>query len=171
MNNKIEEKLSVDLTLDYDATSVINHTIEALVSKRVDTAVNKLVDEAVKNEISNQIRAIVTTALDTKIKTYDYNGDVKSERSVKDCVLEAMKAVQEEGLNYHTTKIDSYGRRQEDLTLNDVIKRDVYLVVKEKLAPQFEIIEKEFKAKTAEALREFAIKAVDSSTQKTLRGY
>lgn len=166
VEEQINETLTFKIDLNYNANAMIKAAIEKTVALKVEKAINSMVEKAVAAQIDMAIAEIVKTGLKTSIKKFDYAGKVIEERSLLDVVTAAMKDVQEQGLAYKLKYKSGYN--QYESTLGDIIKNDIYTMVKERLAPQFKVIEEDFKLKSQAALRQFAVAAVDSATAKTL---
>lgn len=167
-----KQVFNVTIESDYN----IDEAIEIAVKNSVTESIRKQVDETVKKEINEQVQArvaeqvedTVSKALRTKVQLFNYDGSVKEERSFEDAMKEGLKEIGKEGLNFKIKGSDGY--RGDTMSISDLIQRDVYTMVSKKLAPQFKAIEEDFSQKSKEALRSFAIQAIDESNRKTLRG-
>ena len=170
---QFNEKLKFEVPISLEVGHYVKAAIDKLVEQKLNQAVLKYIDQQLEARINlaldNEIELIAATAMDTKIKTFDYSGNVKDEKTIQDLVREKMAEVNAKGLNYQlTVSEDSYNKKTK--TIASIIEDDIYTVVKLKLKPQFEAIEKDFTSKSQEALRQFAVAAVNNSTSNILKG-
>lgn len=164
--DRVDESLTFNVDVSYNLTPVIRAAVEKLVAKAVEENIAKAVDEAVKLGIEKEVGKIVRQGLKTPIKRYDYSGRVTEETSINEIIGVELDKIHKMGLKYELEYKDGYSTKKG--TISAIIKHDIYTMVKEKLSPQFSEIEADFKAKSQAALREFAVAAVDSATQRTL---
>jgi hypothetical protein len=174
MNDKksTEQMLTfnIPVNLEHDIERCIKHVVTSIVQERLKALIEDEIQQALRNEVSKAIEELVKVEMKTKIKKFKYDGAVESELSLEDVVREAMKGIQEQGLSYQLTKVDSYGRATQKTALSSVIEQHIYINVEKRLAPLWKKIEDDFSAKSTEALTTFAIKAVERSTKKVLSG-
>ncbi len=173
---QFSEKLNFSIEINSSIDNHIKSAINQLVTQKVGAAVEKLVNDTVKAEfeqaISHEIARIVEAGFSTPIKKFDYAGNVTESKSLEETVRDISENIATQGDKYKLTWYTGtgYNAKSHTGTIADLISNQVVLVVGERLKPQFEAIEKDFKEKSQAALRQYAVAAVDSATQKVLGG-
>lgn len=166
---QFDEKLTFEIPVSYNIEPYIKKAVEASVQRAVDSKINTLVEKKLGEKFDQQLNKLIEKvakeAFATKIKQFDYSGNVTKEESLEDVVREKLIAVAKDGLNY-TLVTGNYSSDRR--TISALIQEDIYKAIKENLKPQFDLMEQDFKSKSQAALRQFAIAAVDSATAKTL---
>lgn len=175
--DEVETKKELEFKIDiaYTVNNHVRAAVDKLVTAQVSKTIEKLVDDKFKEQVEAQVAAavakIVREGMETKIKTFDYKGDVTSEQSFKSVLTEELAKLSKEGLSHKMMKVDSYGRSSGGEPISAIIQKDVYTFVSSALKPKFKELEDNFKQETTKVLRKFTLDAVDAANAKVLRGF
>lgn len=176
----VSEDFSETLTFKIDVNATVQHYIKSAVEKLVASKVDKVIEKRVNDEVKRvfeetmaaKLEEIVVTGFSTPVNKYDYSGNVVESKSMEDITRAIIEDMVKQGSQFKLTwhVPGGYGGSNKTGTISEMIGSQVALMIGERLKPQFEAIEKDFKEKSQAALREYAVAAVDRATQRVLGG-
>jgi uncharacterized protein YqgV (UPF0045/DUF77 family) len=115
----IKDTLTFQINMQYELERYIQSAVTQVVTKRVEDRVDKLVEEMLSKHLNKAIEKIVASGIKLQVKKFDYSGNVVDERSLENVIGEAIKGIQEQGLNYKLESGTGYNKTQ--VTLADLI--------------------------------------------------